>query len=112
MLELTKAATFFACLFSLYWGTLSAFFVLGPHWQDRFFLLLAKLALAAAVCLLSALIFRLPISSNPDANQPITSTLPMKLFFWAAPILLFLFVASWYLTCGAPTFTTHYPACS
>jgi hypothetical protein len=112
MLELAKAATFFASILSLYWVALTAFFVPGLHWQDRLFLALAKLALAAAVCLFSALIFRLPVRTNPDAHQPLTSTLPMQLFFWTAPILLILFLASWYLTCGAPTFTTHYPACS
>jgi small-conductance mechanosensitive channel len=112
MLELAKAATFFACIVSLYWVLLSAFFVPGLHWQDRLFLSIAKLALAAAVCLLSALVFRLPIRSNPDANRPITSTLPMQLFFWAAPLLLLLFLASWYLVCGAPSFTSHYPSCS
>jgi len=112
MLELAKAATFFASILSLYWVLLSAFFVPGLHWQDRLFLALAKLALAAAVCLFSALIFRLPLRSNPDAHQPLTSTLPMQLFLWAAPLLILLFLATWYLTCGAPSFTSHYPACS
>jgi hypothetical protein len=112
MLELAKAATFFACILSLYWTAISAFFIPGLHWQDRLFLALARMALAAAICLLSGLIFRLPTRTNPDAHLPLTSTLPMQLFFWAAPILTLLFLASWYLTCGAPTFTTHYPACS
>jgi hypothetical protein len=112
MLELTKAITFIACILSLYWTAISAFFTPGLHWQDRLLELLAKLTLAAALCLLSGLLFRLPIRSNPDAHLPLTRTLPLQLFFWAAPILLLLFLASWYLTCGAPTFTTHYPACS
>ncbi len=112
MLELAKAATFFASLLSLYWTALSAFFIPGLHWQDRLFLALARLALAAAVCLLSGLVFRLPVRTNPDAHLALTSTLPMQLFFWTAPILALLFLSSWYLTCGAPTLTTHYPACS
>ena len=110
MLELAKAATFFASLLALYWTALSAFFIPGLHWQDRLLLALARLAVAAAICLLSALVFRLPLRSNPDAHQPLTATLPMQLFFWTAPILAFLFLASWYLTCGAPTFTTPGPA--
>jgi hypothetical protein len=77
MLELAKAATFFASILSLYWVLLTAFFLPGLHWQDRLFLTLAKLSLAAATCLLSALIFRLPLRSNPDAHQPLTSTLPL-----------------------------------
>ena len=112
MLELAKAAAFFASLLALYWTAISAFFIPGLHWQDRLFLALARLSLTAAICLLSGLIFRLPTGSNPDAHLPLTSTLPLRLFFWAAPILALLFLASWYLTCGAPTFTTHYPACS
>jgi hypothetical protein len=112
MLELAKAATFFACILSLYWTALTAFFDPGLRWQDRLILALAKLALAAALSLLSGLVFRLPLRSNPDARQPLTSTLPMRLFFWTAPLLLLLFLATWYLTCGAPSFTSHYPACS
>ncbi len=111
MLELTKAATFFASVLALYWTALGAFFIPGLHWQERLFLALARLALAAAICLLSGLLFRLPVRTNPDAHLPLTSTLPMQLFFWTAPILTLLFLASWYLTCGAPTFTTPYPAC-
>ena len=112
MLELAKTATFFACLLSLYWTALSAFFDPGLRWQDRMILTVARLSLAAALCLISALVFRLPTRTNPDAHKPLTSTLPLQLFFWAAPILALLFLASWYLTCGAPTLTTHYPACS
>ena len=111
MLELTKAATFFASILSLYWAALGAFFIPGLHWQERLFLALARLCLAAAVCLLSGLLFRLPVRTNPDAHLPLTATLPMQLFFWTAPILALLFLASWYLTCGAPTFTTPDPAC-
>jgi hypothetical protein len=111
MLELSKAAAFFASLLSLYWTALSAFFIPGLHWQDRLFLALGRLALAAAICLLSGLIFRLPVRTNPDAHLPLTSTLPMQLFFWTAPILTLLFLTSWYLTCGAPTFLTPNPAC-
>jgi len=111
MLELAKAATFFASLLALYWTALSAFFLPGLDWQDRLLLALARLSLSAAVCLFSALIFRLPTRTNPDAHLPLTSALPLQLFFWAAPILALLFLAAWYVTCGAPTFLTPYPAC-
>ena len=111
MLEIAKAATFFASLLALYWTALSAFFLPGLDWQDRLLLALARLSLSAAVCLFSALIFRLPTPSNPDANQPLTAALPLQLFFWAAPILALLVLASWYRTCGAPPFLTPYPPC-
>ncbi len=106
MLELAKAATFFASLLALYWTAISAVFLPGLRWQERLTLALARLTLTAALCLLSGLIFRLPTRTNPDAHLPLASTLPLQLFFWAAPILTLLFLASWYLTCGAPN-----PAC-
>lgn len=112
MLELAKGITFISSILSLYWVAINAFFVPSLHWQDRLFLALAKLVLSAAICLLSGLVFRFPSRSNPDANQPLTATLPVRLFLYAAPALILLFLASWYLVCGAPTFTSHYPACS
>ena len=111
MLEIAKAATFFASLLALYWTALSAFFLPGLDWQDRLLLALARLSLSAAVCLFSALIFRLPTRTNPDAPRPHPTALPLQLFFWASPILALLFLAAWYVTCGAPTFLTPYPAC-
>lgn len=112
MLELTKALSFTASVISLYWVGINALFVPGSRWQDRLFLAMARLALAAAICLLSGLIFRWPTPTNPDANQPLTSTLPIQLFFWATAAIAFFFITSWYLVCGAPTFTSHYPVCS
>jgi hypothetical protein len=112
MLELTKALTFFSTILSLYWTAVTAFFVPGIRWQERLYLLLAKLAIAATVSCMSGLIFTLPIRSNPDANQPLSTTLPVQLFLWASAGITVLFLTSWYLTCGAPTFGSHYPACS
>jgi len=78
MLELTKAATFFASILSLYWAALGAFFIPGLHWQERLFLALARLCLAAAVCLLSGLLLLLTArfyppkipSSSSEAKDP------------------------------------------
>lgn len=112
MLELAKALTFFASLITLYWAAIDAFLVPAIRWQDRLLLALTHLLLAAAVCLLSGLIFRWPSPTNPDANQSLSDTLPMRLLFWAAAFITLLFIASWYLVCGAPTYGTHYPACS
>lgn len=112
MLELAKALSFLACVLSLYWTAVNAFFLPGIGWQDRLFLALAKLVLAACICSLSGLIFRWPSPTNPDRNQPLHATLPVQLFLWIATGLLLFFIATWYLTCGAPTFTNHYPACT
>jgi hypothetical protein len=109
MLELSKAFSFLASILSLYWVAVNAFFVPDTRWEDRLFLALSRLALAAAICLLSGLIFRWPSRINPDANQPITSTLPMRLFFWGATCITLLFAACWYLLCAAPTSGALYP---
>ncbi|MGA7157210.1 MAG: hypothetical protein WBY53_10200 [Acidobacteriaceae bacterium] len=112
MLELAKALTFFASLLSLYWTALTAFFIPGTRWEDRLYLAVAKLAITAFICCFSGLIFRWPSRTNPDANQPLAATLPVRLFLWGAAAITLLFLTSWYLSCGAPTFGNHYPACS
>jgi hypothetical protein len=109
MLEFGKAFTFLASILSLYWVAINALFIPGSRWEDRLFLALSKLALAAAICLFSGLVFRWPSRLNPDANQPITATLPMRLFFWSTAGIALLFAGSWYLLCAAPFNTTLYP---
>jgi hypothetical protein len=102
LLELSKALTFFASILSFYPVAIAAFFLPGTRWEERLTVLLPKLAIAACICVFSGLLFSWPSRSNPDRGQPLTSTLPMRLFFWALPGVLLLFAASWYLVCGAP----------
>ncbi len=96
-LEIGKALSFFASILSLYPVLLSAFFVPGSHWQERLSMALLKTAMGACVCLASGMVFSWPSRENPEAGQPLTSTLPVRLFLWALVGMAVLFVVSWYL---------------
>jgi hypothetical protein len=98
MLELGKAACFFLCLASLYQAAIHAFFVPGARWEERMLFAALRLAWAAYICCMSGLVFTLPLRSNPDRGQPLTATLPVRLFFWSSGCILVLFFTSWYLT--------------
>ena len=58
---------------------------------------LLRLALAACVSFLSGLLFSWPSGTYRQPHQPITSTLPVQLFFWAVAGIAVLFLSSWYL---------------
>ena len=110
-IDLGKALSFLCSLLSLYWVAGAAFFSPWTRWQDRMVLVLLRLILAAAVCFMSCLLFRWPVKSNPDAGQQLLTTLPVKLFFWAAAGITLLFFASWYLVCQAPCLQSVSRAC-
>jgi hypothetical protein len=107
LLELSKALSFMASIMSLYWLAANAFFASGVRWEDRLIIALAKLAIATCICFFSGLLFRWPSHSNPDAGQSLTSTLPVQLFFWVVGIIVVLFAASWWMTCGAYAWYNH-----
>src|SRR5437763_15424371 len=97
MLELAKALSFLVCILSLYWAAISAFFVPGTQWEERLWMAAFKLLAAAAICFYSGMVFSWPSRANPTAFQRLTSTLPVRLFFWAFIGMTFLFALSWYL---------------
>jgi cation transport ATPase len=97
LLDLTRAASFFLCIVTLYWVTISAFFVPGTSLQDRLTTALLRVALAACVSFLSGLLFSWPSRNYRQPHQAITSTLPVQLFFWALAGIAVLFLSSWYL---------------
>lgn len=97
MLELAKAVSFLVCILSLYWAAISAFFVPGAEWGERLWIAGFKLLAAAAICFYSGMVFSWPSRTNPTAFQRLTSTMPVRLFFWAVACIAVLFVLSWYL---------------
>ena len=97
-LDLTKALSFFACIVVVYHAAINTFFVPGAKWEERLALAVVKLALAACVCFLSGMVFTWPARSNPDRGVALTSTLPVRFFFWSAAGIALLFVCSWYFT--------------
>src|SRR5947209_9496226 len=97
MLELAKAVSFLVCILSLYWAAISAFFVPGAQWEERLWLAGFKLLAAAAICFYSGMVFSWPSRTNPNAFQKLTSTLPVRLYFWAVAGIALLFALSCYL---------------
>lgn len=97
MLELGKAGCFFLCIVSLYEAAIHAFFVPGARWEERMLFAAIRLAFAAYICVMSGLIFTLPLRGNPDRGRPLVTTLPVQLFFWSAACIAVLFFSSWYL---------------
>jgi hypothetical protein len=97
-LDLTKALSFFACIVVVYHAAIHTFFVPGAKWEERLALALLKLALAACVCFLSAMLFTWPVRSNPDRGLPLTQTLPVRFFFWSSAAIVALFLSSWYFS--------------
>ncbi|HUB30508.1 MAG TPA: hypothetical protein VL967_12465 [Terracidiphilus sp.] len=94
LLDLSRALSFLLCILSLCWAVMSAFFVPGSGFEDRLTLAFFRLGIAACACFVSGLLFSWP--SRARRHQPLTSTLPVQLFFWAAAAILILFLASWY----------------
>lgn len=75
-----------------------AFFVPGAGWPDRLLDGLGMLGLAASVCFASGLIFEMPDRKfDPEPAIPLTHTLPVRLFFWAAGLMAVIFAVSWFL---------------
>jgi len=93
LLDLGRAVSFACSVLSLYALMGAAFFAQGTRWEDRLVESFARIVVAAAVCLVSGLLFRL--EARPQ--KPLTATLPVKLFLWALPGYAMLFVLAWYL---------------
>ena len=64
--------------------------------DQRIYDTLARLALAAAICLISGLTFRKTQKPHSGSTR-LVATLPVQVFCWASGAMLILFVVSWYL---------------
>jgi hypothetical protein len=97
LLDLGKALSFILSILSLYAVLESAFFVPGSDWLERLNLSLLRIAIAACVCFASGILFALPRPNHAESDMPITSTLPVQMFFWAMAAVAILSAVSWYL---------------
>jgi hypothetical protein len=98
MLPLAKFLALTLSILSLCALLAHAFFVPGADWHDRLVDGLGMLGLAASVCFASGLIFEIPDRKfDPEPTPPLTHTLPVRLFFWAASLMVVIFVLSWFL---------------
>jgi hypothetical protein len=75
----------------------TAFLIPASDLHETIMDTLEFLALAAGISLTSGLIFRDSTPDSSDSRTPLTSTLPIRLFCWAAGLMLLLFISSWYL---------------
>lgn len=96
-LDLAKALFFLFCMLSVYHAATHAFFMPGTRWEERLAVTLIYLAFSASVCIFSGLLFAWPTQTNPDRDQRLVATLPVRLFLWSAVVILALFFGSWYI---------------
>lgn len=76
----------------------TAFLVPSQDIEDRSWEALALLSLAAGISVASGMLFR---ECPGEEVRGLLRTLPVQIFFWAAGVMLAMFVASWYLEAHA-----------
>ena len=98
MLEIGKALSFAASILSLYALMGAAFFVPGTRWQERLIASVARIVIAGCICFASGILFRqAALRREPESPPALTSTLPVRLFFWCVGLTAVLFAVSWFL---------------
>jgi hypothetical protein len=103
LVEVAKPVTLISCILSLYAVFHTAFLAPSSDMHERIYHSLGLLVLAAAISLISGLVFRTateewgPSEAQQARGARLTSTLPVQTFFWASSAMLVLFVVSWYL---------------
>ena len=94
LVEIAKPVTLVFCILSLYAVFDAAFLSISIDLQQRIYESLLRVALAAVISLVSGVIFR---DTSRTRESALVATLPVRIFCWAATIMLVLFVLSWYL---------------
>ena len=119
LLDLAQPAAFLLSILSLASVFHAAFLLPASTLEERLDAGLLRLALAAAIAIVAALIFREADAEgdarfNADfrahfgagfdgstAHPSLFTTLPLQLFCWATSVMIVLFAVSWYIeTCG------------
>jgi hypothetical protein len=93
LLDLSRFISFLASVLALFSMMHGALFVTAATWRERLCASLSHVVLAAAISLVSGLLFH--YHSRPYV--PVARTLPVTLFFWTFGALLILFPLAWYL---------------
>lgn len=96
-LELGKAFSFLLSVMALCEAMISAFLVPGTRWEDRLAASLLRLAIAGCVCFASGHLFAMTEHAHGAPTPSLTSTFPVRLFFWTLLGMAILFALSWYL---------------
>ncbi|MGB2637274.1 MAG: hypothetical protein WAM58_25315 [Candidatus Acidiferrum sp.] len=93
LLDVGRAFSFLLSILSLWYLMNAAFFVTATTWQERLLASIARIVLAACVCIFSGFLFRL--NSNPSV--PLSRTLPVRIFLYTFPAIILLFALAWLL---------------
>jgi hypothetical protein len=97
LVEVAKPVTFISGILSLLAVFHTAFLAPSSDMRERIDVALARLALAAAICLISGLIFRKATQETHSGSARLAATLPVQVFCWASGTMVILFIVSWYL---------------
>jgi hypothetical protein len=101
LLELAKPVTLLASILSLLGVFHAAFLAPETTLEQRLYDSLALLALAAAVSLISGIVFQKQqqavIHLVRVRAMRLTETFPVQVFFWATGIMSALFLLAWYV---------------
>ncbi|MGA7402418.1 MAG: hypothetical protein WCC99_20540 [Candidatus Sulfotelmatobacter sp.] len=97
LVEVAKPVTLISCILSLLAVFHTAFLSPFSDMHQRIYDTVARLALAATICLISGLTFRKGTQASHSGSTLLTATLPVQVFCWASGAMLILFVVSWYL---------------
>ena len=96
LVEVPKPVTLFFCILSLYAVFNAALLNPSPDMDQRIYDSIGRLALAAAISLISGLIF-CAATHDADGSARLAATLPVQMFVWGAGAMVIFFVISWYL---------------
>lgn len=94
LLDAVKPVALVLCLLSLCAVFSTAFLQPASGLEQRILDSSILLCLAAGICVARGMLFR---EGTSKGVQPLMRTLPVQVFFWAASVILVLFVASLWL---------------
>lgn len=110
LLELGKVLSFLLTLLTLLEAINSAFFIPGVDWRDRLAASLLRLAVASCISFASGILFIMSARARRLPVPLLTSTLPVRLYFWTLLGTAILFALSWYLdVCYVPLLWRNQP---
>jgi len=93
LLELGRAISLAFSILSLYAVLDTAFFLPATRWEERLAASVARIGLAACMCLFSGILFR--YHARPEIS--LARTLPVRLLLWTLAAAVVLFALAWSL---------------
>jgi hypothetical protein len=97
LLELGRALSFIACILSLYWIMLGAWFVPGSRWQERVAACALRAVVAGCIAYASGMLFAARSADRTGKSTSPASTLPVRFYIWGLAAMTMLFFLSWYI---------------